>query len=82
MFEIPTPPTKYHKNFVKSGICSYSPSDKNLHKCLIIIPNDMALMKIMEARMKMIRDALPNILIIFLTTCCPTSATIVATKAN
>lgn len=43
------------------------------------IPTNIALTNIVDARMKMIRDALPNILISFLTTCCPTTAAIVAT---
>lgn len=42
-------------------------------------PNEIALTKMVKARMKMIRDALPNIMISFLTTCCPTKAAIVAT---
>lgn len=36
-------------------------------------------MKIVDARMKIIRDALPNIAIIFLTRCWPTKAANVAT---
>lgn len=43
------------------------------------IPSDNALTKIVKDRVKMIIDALPNMLISFLTTCCPTKAAIVAT---
>lgn len=43
-------------------------------------PNEIALMNMVDAKIKMIRDALPSIVMILLTTCCPTNAAIVATK--
>lgn len=43
------------------------------------VPNNIALANIIKARVKMIRDALPNILISFPATCCPTTAEMVAT---
>lgn len=46
------------------------------------IPSDIALTKIVAERMKIIIDALPNILITFLTTCCPTRAEKLATAAR
>lgn len=46
------------------------------------IPNDIALTKIVRARMKIIIDALPKIMTTFLTTCCPTTAERVATTAK
>lgn len=46
------------------------------------LPSEIALIKIVKARMKMIRDALPNMLISLLTTCCPIKAAIVATKTK
>jgi hypothetical protein len=42
-------------------------------------PNDIVLTNIVPARMKMISDALPNMAITFVTTCCPTRAAMVAT---
>lgn len=45
-------------------------------------PNETALTNIVEARIKMIRDALPNKMISFLTMCCPTKAAIVATRTK
>lgn len=43
-------------------------------------PKEIALMNMVDANIKMIRDALPSILMIRLTTCCPTNAAIVATQ--
>jgi len=43
------------------------------------LPNDIALTKIVRAKMKIITDALPTMLIILRTTCCPTKAAILAT---
>lgn len=45
-------------------------------------PSDIALTNIVEARMKMIRDALPNTIISLLTICWPISAAIVATAVK
>lgn len=42
-------------------------------------PNDIALTKIVAARMKMINDALPRKAITFVTTCCPARAAMTAT---
>jgi hypothetical protein len=42
-------------------------------------PSEIALINIVKAIIKMIIDALPNKMINFLTTCCPTKAAIVAT---
>jgi hypothetical protein len=50
---------------------------QNLH-----IPNESALTNAVKARMKMIKDALPNALITFPPTCCPMIAEIVATPAK
>lgn len=44
------------------------------------IPKLIALIKIVEASMKIMIDALPRSAIIFLTTCCPANAAIVAIK--
>lgn len=46
------------------------------------LPSEIALIKIVKARMKMIRDALPNMLISLLTACCPTKAATVATETK
>lgn len=46
------------------------------------IPSETALTKIVKAKMKMINDALPSRLTIFLTTCCPTNAANVATTTK
>lgn len=46
------------------------------------VPSEIALTKIVEARMKMISDALPRIIIILLTTCCPMKAATVATATK
>ena len=46
------------------------------------IPKLIALMKMVRASMKMIIDALPRSAIIFLTTCWPVKAAIVATKTK
>lgn len=46
------------------------------------VPREIALTKIVKARMKMISDALPSIIIILLTTCCPTKAATVATATK
>lgn len=51
-------------------------------KKYIYIPSEIALTKIVEARMKMISDALPSIIIILLTTCCPIKAATVATATK
>jgi len=45
-------------------------------------PNETALANIVEARIKIIRDALPNTMISFLTMCCPTKAAITATTVK
>nr|GMC46641.1 Os08g0389733 [Ipomoea batatas]GMC77883.1 Os08g0389733 [Ipomoea batatas]GME09563.1 Os08g0389733 [Ipomoea batatas] len=45
-------------------------------------PSEIALTKIVNARMKMINDALPNTAINLLTTCCPIKAAIVATAVK
>jgi len=45
-------------------------------------PNETALINIVEARMKIIRDALPKRMIIFLTMCCPTTAAMTATRVK
>lgn len=50
-----------------------------LHK---YIPSVNALINIIEDKMKIIKDALPSMLITFPTTCCPTSAEQVATAAK
>ena len=50
-------------------------------KCWISnLPNETALTKIVKDRMKIIMDALPKIIISFLTACCPTMAATVATE--
>lgn len=46
------------------------------------LPSEIALTKIVKARMKMMRDALPSIMINFLTTCCPIKAATVATATK
>lgn len=46
------------------------------------IPSVIALTKMVKAKMKMINDALPSILTIFLTTCNPTTAAKVATTTK
>lgn len=46
------------------------------------VPSDIALTKIMDARMKMMRDARPRAAINLLTTCCPTKAESVATATR
>lgn len=46
------------------------------------IPSDIALTKIVKARMKIIKDARPRMAIILLTTCCPVKAAIVATATK
>jgi len=46
------------------------------------LPSDIPLTKTVSARMKIIRDVLPNIAITFLTKCCPTSAAAVATATK
>jgi len=46
------------------------------------LPSETALTKIVKARMKIIRDALPIMVISLLTTCCPTNAATVATAAK
>lgn len=46
------------------------------------LPKLIALTKIVNARMKMIIDALPTTAIIFLTTCWPVKAAIVATNTK
>lgn len=46
------------------------------------LPSETALTKIVKAKMKMIRDALPIMMISFLTICCPTHAAIVATTTK
>lgn len=46
------------------------------------LPSEIALTKIVKARMKMIKDALPNIVISFLTACCPVNAAKVATATK
>jgi hypothetical protein len=46
------------------------------------MPSDIALMKIVEARMKMINDALPSIAITFRTRCWPTRAAMAATATK
>lgn len=43
-------------------------------------PSEIALTNIVEAKMKMIKDALPSTIINFLTTCCPIKAATVATS--
>lgn len=43
------------------------------------IPSDIALTKIVKARMKIIKDARPRMAIILLTTCWPVKAATVAT---
>ena len=45
-------------------------------------PKEIALTNIVKARMKMIRDALPHMIMIFLTMCCPTKAAMVATAVK
>ena len=45
-------------------------------------PSETALTKIVKAKMKIMRDALPKTSISFLTTCCPTKAAIVATATK
>ena len=45
-------------------------------------PSEIALTNIVKARMKMIRDALPNKMTNFLTICCPTRAATVATPVK
>lgn len=52
---------------------------KTLKSKCSCLPSEIALTRIMKAKMKMISDALLSRLIIFLTTCCPTSAATVAT---
>lgn len=44
--------------------------------------NEIALMKIVEARMKMIKEALPSMSNTLLTTSCPTKAAIVASRTK
>lgn len=46
------------------------------------VPSDIALIKIMDARMKIMRDARPRAAMSLLTTCCPTKAAIVATPTR
>jgi hypothetical protein len=58
-------------NRTPSNICIFVPKGH--------IPSDIALTKIVAARMKIIKDALPIIAITFVTTCCPTRAAMVAT---
>lgn len=48
----------------------------------MFLPNEMALTKIVEARMKIMRDALPSMLISFLTACWPIKAATVATATK
>lgn len=45
-------------------------------------PSEIALTKIVNARMKMINDALPNTVINLLTACCPIKAATVATAVK
>lgn len=65
----------------KSMRCAYNQKTKLREKCRAL-PSVIALTKMVEARIKMIRDALPNRRISFLTTCCPTKAAIVATRVK
>jgi len=44
------------------------------------LPKLIALKKMVKARTKMMMDARPKIAIIFLTTCCPVNAAMVAIK--
>lgn len=80
MFTIPTPP-RNKDNKIKY----FQKSEGKLAlggKRSLVVPSDIALIKIMDARMKMMRDALPMTAINLLTTCCPTKAATVATPTR
>ena len=65
-----------HVNIMSPHVIRFEQEKKKLRRS----PNETALTNIVEARMKIIRDALPNRIISFLTMCCPTKAAIVATR--
>lgn len=81
--------TNIHRVFViKRQLCKDSQipcnpcSQSTIISTMPTPPSDIALTKTVKDRMKMIREALPNKLIIFLTTCCPTNAATVATPTK
>lgn len=79
MFTIPTPP-RNKENKIK--YFQKSQGKLALGRKRSLVPSDIALIKIMDARMKMMRDALPMTAINLLTTCCPTKAATVATPTR